>query len=171
MNINYFFFAASSALLMIFFLFDPIDIKENSAEDIELFSISHFTMYEFDAKGLITLMNGSEAIRYSDRYKVYDIDYTDNSKEFVANMKSNKGIYKDDIVYLDGDIVYKREDGLTFETQKATYDKKTSIAIAEGKYLLYRDANRVIGEGLNYNSSIEKVTSRNVTAKYQLKEK
>ncbi|HUH41662.1 MAG TPA: LPS export ABC transporter periplasmic protein LptC [Sulfurimonas sp.] len=156
---------------MILFLFKPIDIKENSFGDVELFSISTFTMYEFDSKGLITLMNGTKAIRYSDRYRVDDIDYTDNSKEYVANMKSNNGIYKDDIVYLDGDIVYVREDGLTFETQKATYNKKTSIAIADGPYLLYRGANRVIGKALHYNSDLEKITSKNVTAKYQLKEK
>lgn len=171
MNMNYFFFVISFALLMILFLFKPVEIKDNSFGDIELFSISSFTMYEFDSKGLITLMNGTKALRYNDRYRVDDIDYTDNSKEYVANMKSNKGIYKDDIVYLDGDIVYTREDGLTFKTQKATYNKKTSIAIADGNYVLYRDANRVIGEGLHYNSSLEKVTSKNVTAKYQLKEK
>ncbi len=157
--------------MMILFLFKPLEIKESSFGDVELFSISSFTMYEFDSHGLITLMNGTKAIRYSDRYRVDDIDYTDNSKEYVANMKSNSGIYKGDIVYLDGDIVYVREDGLTFETQKATYNKKTSIAIADGDYLLYRGANRVIGKGLHYNSSLEKVASKNVTAKYQLKER
>ncbi|MDD3441949.1 MAG: LPS export ABC transporter periplasmic protein LptC [Sulfurimonas denitrificans] len=168
---NYFFLFISLSLLMILFVFKPVEIKENFFGDIELFSISSFTMYEFDSHGLITLMNGSKAIKYSDRYSVDDIDYTDSSKEYVSNMKSKRGIYKDDIVYLDGNIVYTREDGLTFKTQKAIYNKKTSIAIADGDYLLYRDANRVIGEGLHYNSALERVTSKNVTAKYQLKER
>lgn len=168
---NYFFLFISLSLLMILFVFKPVEIKENFFGDVELFSISSFTMYEFDSHGLITLMNGSKAIRYSDRYRVDDIDYTDSSKEYIANMKSNRGIYKDDIVYLDGNIVYTREDGLTFKTQKATYNKKTSIAIVDGDYLLYRDTNRVIGEKLHYNSALERVTSKNVTAKYQLKER
>lgn len=156
---------------MILFLFKPLEIKESFFEDIELFSVSSFTMYEFDSNGLITLMNGERASRYSDRYRVEEIDYTDSSKEYIANMKSNSGIYKDEIVYLDGDILYTREDGLTFETQKATYNKKTSIAIAEGEYLLYKNESRVIGEELHYDSAQERVTSKNVTAKYQLKER
>lgn len=171
MNINYFFVAASACLFMILFLFKPLEIKEQSFVDVPLFSISSFTMYEFDTKGLITLMNGDKATRYKDRYAVEKIDYTDSSKKYRANMKSDSGIYKDEIVYLDGNILYAREDGLTFETQKATYNKKTSLAVAEGSFVLYQDKNRVEGKALKYNSSSEKIESKNVTAKYNLKER
>lgn len=153
---------------MILFLFKPLEIKEQSFADVPLFSISSFTMYEFDSKELITLMNGAKATRYKDKYSVEKIDFTDNSKEYTANMKSNSGIYKNDVVYLDGDILYVREDGLTFKTQKATYDKKTSIATADGDYVLYRGANRVNGKELKYNNSLDKIESKNVTVKYQL---
>ncbi|WP_310441477.1 LPS export ABC transporter periplasmic protein LptC [Sulfurimonas sp.] len=168
MNINYFFLAASVCLFMILFLFKPLEIKEQSFVDVPLFSISSFRMYEFDSKGLITLMNGTSATKYKDRYSVEKIDYTDNSKEYMANMKSNNGVYENDAVYLEGDILYIREDGLTFETQKATYDKKTSIATADGNYVLYRGANRVTGKELKYNNSLDKIQSKNVTVKYQL---
>lgn len=171
MNINYFFLAASLCLLMILFLFKPLEIKQQQFSDVPLFSISSFTMYELNSKGLITLMNGKEATKYTDRYIVEEMNYTDNSKEYIANMKSNSGMYKNDIVSLDGDVLYVREDGLTFETQNAVYNKKTKIAMADGNYLLYRGANRVTGNGLKYNNSLERVESRNVTAKYQLKER
>lgn len=169
MNINYFFLAASVCLFMILFLFKPLEIKEQSFVDVPLFSISSFTMYEFDSNGLITLMNGAKATRYKDRYAVEKIDYTDSSKKNIANMKSNSGIYKNDIVYLDGNILYTREDGLTFETQKATYDKKISLATADGDYVLYKGTNRVTGKELKYNNSLDKIESKNVTVKYQLK--
>lgn len=171
MNINYFFLAASICLFMILFLFKPLEIKEQSFVDVPLFSISSFTMYEFDSKGLITLMNGEKATRYKDRYSVEKIDYTDNSKKYIANMKSNSGIYKNDVVYLDGDILYVREDGLTFKTQKATYDKKTSVAMTEGDFVLYRGANIVTGKELKYDSSLDRVASKNVTVKYQLEKR
>ncbi|MDD2652612.1 MAG: LPS export ABC transporter periplasmic protein LptC [Sulfurimonas sp.] len=171
MNINYFFLAVSFLLLTILFAFKPLEIKEQPSGDVPLFSITSFVMYELDIKGLITTMNGTTATRYKDRYKVEEIDYTDSSKEYIANMKSKSGVYKDDVVYLDGNIVYKREDGLTFETQKATYNKKTTLAIADGEYLLYRGENRVIGKGLHYNSSQETVSSKDVTAKYQIEER
>ncbi len=156
---------------MILFLFKPLEIKEQSFTDVPLFSISNFTMYEFDTNGLTTLMNGEQATRYKNRYTVEKIDYTDNSKEYTANMKSNSGIYKNEIVYLDGDIVYSREDGLTFETQKATYNKKTALAVADGDFVLYQGQNRVTGKALKYNNSSEKVESKNVSAIYHLKEK
>jgi len=155
---------------MILFLFKPLEIKEQSFVDVPLFSISSFTMYEFDTRGLITLMNGDKATRYKDRYAVEKIDYTDSSKDYIANMKSDNGIYKNEIVYLDGNIVYVREDGLTFETQKATYNKKTSLAVADGNFVLYQGENRVSGNALKYNSSSEKIESKNVSAKYNLKD-
>ncbi|MDD5400172.1 MAG: LPS export ABC transporter periplasmic protein LptC [Sulfurimonas sp.] len=171
MNINYFFLFIFSCLLMIFLVFKPLEMEQQKFGEVPLFSISSFTMHELNAKGLISLINGNKATRYTDRYTVEKINYTDNSKEYIANMKSNNGIYKDDIVYLDGDIVYVREDGLTFETQKATYDKKTTIATADGDYLLYKGSNIVNGKELKYNNSLERVESRDVVVKYQLEER
>ncbi|MDD5372235.1 MAG: LPS export ABC transporter periplasmic protein LptC [Sulfurimonas sp.] len=171
MNINYFFLFILSCLLMIFLIFKPSEISQQKFGDVPLFSISFFTMHELNTKGLITLMNGDIATRYTDRYTVEKINYTDNSKEYLANMKSNSGIYKDDIVYLDGDIVYAREDGLTFETQKATYNKKTAFATADGDYVLYKGSNIVNGKELKYNNSLERVESKDVVVKYQLEER
>jgi lipopolysaccharide assembly outer membrane protein LptD (OstA) len=153
---------------MILLLFKPLEIKQQISKEVPLFSISSFTMHELDSNGLVTLMNGKEATKYANRYTVQMMQYIDNSKKFMANMKANNGIYKDDIVYLDGDIIYTREDGLTFETQKAVYDKKTSIATADGDFVLYRDSNRITGEKLKYNNSLEKIESKNVNAVYQL---
>lgn len=115
MNINYFFIFILFSLAMILFLFRPLEMTQQKFDDVPLFTISTFTMYELNSKGLITLMNGDKATRYSDRYTVEQINYTDNSKKYLANMQSNSGIYKDDVVYLDGDIIYTREDGLTFD--------------------------------------------------------
>lgn len=171
MNINYFFIFFSLCLLMILFLFKPMEIKQYAYKEVPLFTISTFTMHELDKNGLVTLMNGSEAARFTNRYTVKDMDYTDNSKEYMANMKANSGVYKNEIVDLVGDILYVREDGLTFETQKAVYNKKTAIATADGEFLLYRDSNRVTGVKLKYNDSLERVEAKNVYAIYKLEER
>lgn len=170
MNINFFFFLISLSLMMILFLFKPLDIKQKIFNEVSLFSISSFTMHELNSDGLLTLMNGEKATKYTDRYVVEKMDYTDNSKKYIANMKSNSGVYKDDIVSLSGDIVYIREDGLTFQTQKAIYNKKTNIAMTEADYLLFRDNNRVTGKELKYNNSLDTIESKDVTAIYQLQE-
>lgn len=171
MNINYFFVFFSVILAAILFLFKPAEIAQRVSSEVPLFTISAFTMHEIDKEGLTTFMNGDKATKYANRYVVEQMDYTDNSKEYIANMKSDNGIYKNEIVYLDGNIVYVREDGLTFKTDKATYNKKTTVAKADGEYILYRGDNTVKGRGLVYNGSLETIKSKNVNATYQLQER
>jgi len=168
MNINIFFLAISSFLLVILFAFKPLDIKQQKFVDVPQFNILSFKMHELNNEGLVTLMSGSEGTKYSNRYVVKNINYTDHSKVYVANMQADNGIYKQEIVTLTGNVIYLREDGLTFKTKKATYNKKTSIARANGKYVIYQNKNEVIGKKLKYNNIKEKISSQNVTAKYQL---
>ena len=92
MNINYFFLFFSLTLAIILFVFKPIEVKQRISAEIPLFTISTFTMHEMDKKGLATYMNGETASRYANRYEVKKMDYTDNSKEYIANMKSDNGI-------------------------------------------------------------------------------
>ncbi len=171
MNINIFFTLILSALVMIFFFFEPMKIKQQKFIDVPLFELTSFTLHELSRVGLETLMTGDDAIRYADRYTVSNINYTDNSKEYIASMKAKRGVYKDDIVDLEDDVVYAREDGLSFETNKAVYNKKTSIATADSDYTSYRGKNIVNGSFVKYNNSLKRVESKNVTATYQLKER
>jgi len=156
---------------MIFFLFQPMKLKQEIFKDIPMFELAFFTLHELNRVGLQTLMTGDDAIRYEDRYTVSNINYTDNSKEYIANMKAKHGLYKGTIINLQDDVVYTREDGLTFETNKLIYDKKSSIAIADSDYISYKEKNIMNGSYLKYNNALNRVESKNITAKYQLKER
>jgi LPS export ABC transporter protein LptC len=157
--------------MMIFFLFEPLNIKEQKFTDVPLFEISSFTLLEFNNKGLATLMKGDSAIRYSNRYQVAKIDYTDNSQEYRATMQANNGLYKDEIIDLKGNVVYTREDDLTFKSQTATYNKSTSVAHTDSDYISYRGKNRAVGSSLTYDNLLKKIESKNIVANYQLKGK
>ena len=152
---------------MILFLFHPLKIKENSFEDVPLLDIDTFVMYELNTEGLQTLMTGEKALRYADRYVVDFIDFTDNSKEYISNMKANTGLYKNDIVTLNGDITYIREDGLAFDTQKMIYNMKTAVATTDVDFLAYREKNSMKGTSMVYDSLKDKIYIKNVIAKYQ----
>ena len=127
-------------------------------------------MYELDRVGLHTIMLGSAATRYADRYTVQNMDYTDNSKKYIANMKANDGVYKNDLVTLRGDVEYVREDGLTFKTQKATYNKKTSDVISKVGYIAYLNDSIIKGSYIKYNNDKNRIYSKNVIAEIQLQE-
>jgi LPS export ABC transporter protein LptC len=166
LNINIFFFTISIGLMMIYFLFKPMHIKQQKFVDVPLFELSSFTIYELGEKGLNNLILGTKATRYQDRYTITDMDYTDNSRDYIANMKANDGLYKNDIVDLNGDVVYTREDGLVFNTQTATYNKKTSVAYTNSNYVLHRGKDKIIGTSLRYNNLLNTISSKNVVAKY-----
>jgi len=170
MNINIFFIIISAGLATIFFAFKPLDIKQRKFIDVPIFELKSFTLYELNKEKLITIMSGDKAIRYTNRYKVSNINYTDNSREYLANMKADSGVFKNKIVNLIGNVDYNREDGLSFKTQKASYNKKTKVAYTNTNYISYLGSNKIIGSSLRYNSRLNRVKSKNVRAKYKLKE-
>jgi len=155
---------------MIYLLFKPLDIKQQEFIDVPQFEILDFVLYELDNSSLSTVMKGSSATRFSDRYVVKQIDYTDNSREYISNMKANNGIYKNDIVDLEGEVFYVREDGLIFESQEATYNKKTNITSTKKDFVIYRDNDKVTGTRLKYNNALNRSSAQEVRAKYQLQE-
>ncbi len=147
-----------------------MDVKIHHFKDVPLFELSDFTMYELNTAGLSTILLGSTSTRYADRYTIADMDYTDNSKKYIANMVSDFGVYKNEIVELNGHVAYVREDGLTFKSQKALYNKKTADVISDTKYTAYLNDNIVTGDYIKYNNISKKIYSKNVVAIYQLKE-
>lgn len=132
--------------------------------------ITSFTLHELDTSGVTTIMKGNSALRYDDRYLVKNIDYTDNSKKYKANMIADDGIYKDDIVNLSGNIVYSRADGLLFKTQKAEYDKVRNIATSTTDYVAFMGRSTMKGSSLKYDNVNKTIESKNINIVYKLKE-
>ena len=154
----------------IYIFFKPLNIKQHIYVDVPLFELKEFTLYELEKSGMHTMMLGSEATRYKNRYTVKDIDYTDNSKEYIANMKAKNGLYKNNLVTLRGDVTYVREDGLTFQTQEAKYNKRTTNIVSTVGYVAYLNGSTIKGTYIRYNNNKNRVFSKNVQAKIQLKE-
>jgi len=157
-------------LISIYLFFKPLDIKQQAFVDVPLFELKDFTMYELDEQGLKTIMIGNTATRYKNRYTIENMDYTDNEKDYIANMKAQHGIYRRDIVTLTGNVEYVRDDGLTFKTQKAIYDKKSSIVRSTVGYVAYMNDSIIEGSFIQYNNEKNRIFSKNVQAKIQLQE-
>jgi len=135
-----------------------------------MFELNSFTLLELDNKGLTTLMNGSVATRYSDRYKVQNIDYTDNSKKYIANMRADTGVYKNDVVDLKDNVFYSREDGLSFMSQSIVYNKKTNIAHTDKNFVTFKGDESISGSSFVYNNISKVFKSTDVTVKYNMTE-
>ena len=156
--------------MLIYIFFQPLKIKQQEFDDVPLLTIENFIMYELQSTGLQTVMSGTKALRYTQRYIVDDINFIDSSEEFVSSMQADNGIYKNNIVDLKGNVVYKREDGLTFESDTLKYNTKNSTAQTQDDYLAHQDKNSMRGASFIYDSINNTMKSKQVTVKYQLQE-
>ncbi len=147
-----------------------MQIENSMMQERPLFEIQKFSIYEYDTNGLKSLLSGVNAKKFEERYEVDDINYTDNSKKYLANMSAKRGIYKNEETTLYEDVKYKREDGLIFEGQEAHYNKKLSLLSTSKPYIIYKGASKVVGSSLEYNSKSDTIKSTQIKAIYQLQE-
>lgn len=154
--------------MIIYFLFKPTKIVQQKFVDVPQLVIRKFTLYELDTKGLQTFMTGDKAERFKDRYIVDAIDYTDNSKKLVSNMVANYGMYKDDVVDLEGNVTYVRADGITFKSNRMAYNTLTKIATTKEPYTAQKGESEMSGRSLTYNALLKQMKSRKVAITYKL---
>ena len=156
---------------MIFVFFKPLVLKKQSFINVPQIELKDFTMYEFSPDGLQTYMLGKSGIKFDDRFIVNKIDYTDKSEDYIATMKADRGQYEGNIVKLEGDVFYTRDNGFGFKTQKLVYNKKTSQAISDVGYIAYMGDNIVKGSYIRYNNDLDRVYSKQIDPTYQLQER
>lgn len=171
MNINYFFLFLIICLSMIFFLFKPLEQIEKNIAEVPSLELNHFRLSELNVDGLTSSMHGEKGIKFNNRYIVKQLNYTDNTNDYLSNIKANNALYKDLVLNLEGDIKYVREDGLAFTTQKAIYDKETNIIISSTKFMSQLSQNTIQGDYLEYDIGKNIMNTKNVIANYRLKER
>ncbi len=156
---------------MIFFFFKPLALKKQTFVNVPQLELEHFKMYEFTPEGLQTFMTGENGIKYAEKFIVKDINYTDKTPEYKANMKAGEGVYEKDVVLLENNVTYSRDNGFDFHTPKLHYDKKNAIAISDAGYTANIGNNTIIGSYIKYNNKLNRVYSKNIDAIYQIQER
>ena len=155
---------------MIYTFFNPMKLQKFDTKETPQLELSNFSVYDLDKNGLRSVFNGVSGYKYEDRYEVFDINYTDNVREYVANIRSDFGIYKDNIVNMQGNVVYARADGLSFQTDEASYNQKTGVLKTPSAYTLYRNDDKITGTKLVFDSKENHVLSKQISATYQIQD-
>ncbi len=166
MNINLFFIFIFISLISIFVFFKPMKLQNGESVDVASVEVYRFNTHELSTSGLNRIIQGSKALIYQDIYIIKDVNYTDSTKDMLSNLTSNNGIYKNNVIDLDGNVVYKRSDGLTLKSNKLSYNEKTSVLKTDENYVMYRGKNEIKGKSFSLNNELDRFNSKNVQIVY-----
>ena len=171
MTVNTFFIAVALILLSILFFFRPMSVKSEEKTEVAQIDLVNFTTYELDQNGLKNVMSGSHGWRYTNRYEIFDVNFTDNTKQYIQKMAADFGRYQNSVIDLVGNVHYRREDGLAFVSNEATYDQNRSTASTKGEFKIVHNNDWVEGKALVYNSEAGTVNAKEIEAHYLIREK
>jgi len=171
MNVVTFYLLVGAVLGSIFLFFKPMKVDLAEPGELAQIELDRFVVYEVTTTGVKTILGGSHALRFADRYEVSDLNLTDRSKEHIETMWAKFGIYREPLVSLRENVHYERDDGIDFETGSADYNRSSGQMVAAGPFVLWQGHDRVEGEDLIYNSQSGEISAKKIVGNYTVKDK
>ncbi|RLA63595.1 MAG: hypothetical protein DRQ78_06770 [Epsilonproteobacteria bacterium] len=89
---------------------------------------------------------------------VLTLDNLEYSTDSIDTLLANKGTFRADILYLDGDVFMQEKTGYIYKTEHANYNKKTKILNITSPFVSIMDENIVHGNTLIHD--VEKQESK-----------
>lgn len=170
MDIKYFIFFLFFISIGIYFI--PVEnVQKNDVDkDIPLVIFEEPLMFSLNEQNLSRIVQASHVVRYKSRDEIFDSSLIINNinKDFkVEKLKADIIIKRDDLYTLIDNVVYERDDFLSFNTNEMYYNETKKLAYNyqkfSGKYYdnklsgenLYLDANKKLFESKNVNFTID----------------
>ena len=170
MNINAFYLMIGAILGAVFLFFKPLKVDLASPEELAQIELNRFVVHEVNESGVKTILAGSYAQRFADRYEVSDLNLTDRSDKHIENMTAKRGVYREPMVYLQDDVNYRRDDGIRFETDSVDYNQTSGRMSTDGAFVLKRGEDRFKGNDLVYNTKRGTISAKQIEGIYILKD-
>ena len=168
MSINFFFVLVLALLVGMFGYFKPTLFQEEKQEEIPKFELESFVIYEISVLGIDRFFEGVHGKRFEDRYEVSSAKFSNNSKKLFESISANEALYKDDVIALEGNVHYMREDGLQFRSAEGKYDTVNSLVTTRGDFVITQNTNIVNGTQLQLNTQKHTVSASRVSGSYTL---
>lgn len=168
MSINFFIFFVLVLLLGMFSYFKLPNSHQPKAAEVPQFELDQFVIYEISSNRIDHFFEAEHGKRFSDRYEATGAKFTNNERALLESIRANRALYKDDVVYLNGDVHYVRADGLQFRSNEGVYDQKHSFVKTDGSFTLTKEQNSINGVGLHYDLTLDTVSADQIRGSYQL---
>jgi LPS export ABC transporter protein LptC len=171
MSINLFFVTVIMLLLSVFIFFKPLKLDIPDHKEIAQLELKNFQVYEVEQKGVKSILEGTKGERFENRYEISNVTFKDTSKEYIEVMHADHGRYQDDKVYLNKNVIYAQESGITFKSDEALYDINKTLVTTEGKFIMTSKSNYFKGEKLKFNTKENIILAKKVVGSYKLEKK
>jgi LPS export ABC transporter protein LptC len=170
-RLTHFFILLFVLSFSLFVLLKPQAYSKSADGQVPQLEIEDFTLYKLDEEGVQSVVSGTIGRQYVSYYEVQNAHYIENKNKLGQHLYSDKGRFEKDIAYLDDNVRYFREDGLSFESDHAVYDTKKEFLYVPKKFILTQNENVVYGKELHYNSITGEVLAQDVDANYYMEER
>ena len=171
MKLTHFFIILLLFSVSIFVFLKPSSYAKHKDEKIAQLEIEDFSVYELNTEGVKSVLSGTIGRQFSTYYEVENAHYVENKKEMSEHLYSDIGRFEKDIAYLDNNVRYFREDGLSFESDHAVYNTKKESLYIPKSFILTQNENIVYGQELHYDAVSGELTAQKVDANYYLEDR
>jgi hypothetical protein len=169
MSINVFFLLIFGLLIGMFGYFSPNYSVSKDNSETPTIELSTFTLYEISKKGIDHILEGYNGKKFETYYEITSAKFSDNTKNLLQTISADNAFYGSEVLKLNGNVHYVREDGLEFHSQEGTYNSKDSSIATKGSFAITQNNNRVDGNSLYYNTQQDMVSANRIHAIYQMK--
>ncbi len=122
MSINIFIALVLGLLMGMYLSFSPTYRDEGERGEIPQIELHSFTLYEISSRGIDHVLEGAEGKKFDNRYEITSAKFGDNTKSMYQSIAAGSVHYRDDLVRLKTDVLYRREDGLEFRSAEGEYN-------------------------------------------------
>lgn len=171
MKLTHFFFILFLFSMALLVFLKPQSYKNILEENVAQLEIEDFTLYEIDKNGVQSVVSGTIGWQYESHYEVQKAHFVQNKNKLGEHIYADKGVFEEHTAYLDENVRYFREDGLSFESDHAVYNTKKDQLSVPDKFILTQNKNVIYGSDLHYNSQTGHMRADQIEANYFLEEK
>lgn len=117
------------------------------------------TLIEVDTDNIKSRVYATYGVRDKGVLTLNDTVYLSDK---IESLSADKARFKDDFLYLDGNVVLREKDGYKYKTEHAVYNNKTEILHITSPFTGVKGQNIIEGESMEYNIRKKKATGTTV---------
>ena len=122
--------------------------KNKTTPLLEFVDIKNYTI---TTKGIDTIIKAKKALRFQDHDEIKQVNILTFTRGEKETLKAKQANYKNDTIYLYGDIIYTKEDGTKLTSNRVVYEIKKKIITSKTPFVLITKKLKVTGNSFVYD--------------------